>query len=91
MTLDTSKQVWSYSGASARAKYARAWSSILHTLRENGKLSIRENLVMTSLYVRTDSLGRGKWKRIPPLSPREFCPLFFQKALEMIDISESIH
>ena len=40
-------------------------------------------------YVRTDSAGRGKWKRIPPLSPREGCPLLFQKALEMVDKSES--
>ena len=41
------------------------------------------------MYVRTDSAGRGKWKRIPPLSPREGCPLLFQKALEMVDKSES--
>ena len=29
-------------------------------LRKFGKLSTRENLVMTSPYVRTDSPGRGK-------------------------------
>ena len=42
-------------------------------------------------YVRKDFPGRGKWKRIPPLSPREFCPLLFQKPLEMIDKSESVN
>ena len=72
-------------GASARA------SVQLLYLRENGKLFIRENLVMTSTYVRTDFPGRGKQKRIPPLSAREFCPLLFQKVLEMIGKSESIY
>ena len=38
-----------------------------------------------------DSPGRGKQKRIRPLSPREFCLLLFQKALEMIDQSEFIN
>ena len=56
-----------------------------------GKLSIREDLFMTSPYVRTNFPGRGKWERIPPLSPREFCPLLFQKPLEMIDKSESVN
>ena len=46
---------------------------------------------MTSTYVRTDFPGRGKSKRIPPLSAREFCPLLFQKVLEMIGKSESIY
>ena len=27
----------------------------------------------------------------PPAYPREFCPLLFQKALEMIDQSESVY
>ena len=62
---------------------------------EFGKPSTRENLVMTSpyvrSYVRTDFAGRGKRKRILPLSPREFCPLLFQKPLEMIDKSESVN
>ena len=46
---------------------------------------------MTSPYVRTDFPGRAKYKRIPPLSPREFCPLLVQKPLEMIDKSESVN
>ena len=62
---------------------------------EFGKPSTRENLVMTSpyvrSYVRTDFPGRGKRKPILPLSPREFCPLLFQKLLEMIDKSESVN
>ena len=56
-----------------------------------GKVSIWQNLVMTSPYVRTDFPVRGKKKRIPPLFPREFCPLLFQKSLEMIDKSESVN
>ena len=48
-------------------------------LSENGKPSIRENLVMTSPSFRTDFPGRGKSKGIPPLSPREFCPLRFKR------------
>ena len=54
-------------------------------LRKFGKLSIPENLDMALLYIRTDAPGRGKKKRIPPLFPGEFCPLLFQKALEIID------
>ena len=73
-----------------RARRARA-SVNLHNLRENGKLSMQENLFMTSPYVRTFFPGRGKYKRIHPLSPREFRSLLFQKALEMIDKSESIY
>ena len=46
---------------------------------------------MTSPYVRTDFPGRAKYKRIPPLFPREFCPLLVQKPLEMIDKSESVN
>ena len=46
---------------------------------------------MTSPYVCTDALGRGKQKRIPPLSVREFCSLLFQMPLEMIDKSESVN
>ena len=46
---------------------------------------------MTSPYVRADSAGRSKLKRIPPLCPREFRLLLFEKALEMIDKSESIY
>ena len=63
-------------------------------LRETGKLSIQENLVMTPPYVRTSvgtlrvGVSRNKFL---PLSPREFCPLLFQKALEVIDKSESIY
>ena len=59
--------------------FERAWSSI------------RENLAMTSPYVCTDAPGRGKEKQISPLSPQEFCPLLFQKALEMICKSESVN
>ena len=44
-----------------------------------------KNLVMTSPYVRTDSPGRDKYKRIPPLSPRQFCNLLFQKPLETVN------
>ena len=33
----------------------------------------------------------GKKKRIPPLFPREFCLLLFQKPLEMINKSESVN
>lgn len=32
-------------------------------------------------YVRTDAPGRCKWKRIPPLCPREVCPLLIPKGL----------
>ena len=39
---------------------------------------------MMQPYVRTDFPGRGKQKRIPPLSPREFCPPLFKKPLEMM-------
>ena len=46
---------------------------------------------MTSPYVRTDFPARGKQKRIFPLSPREFCPLLFQKPLEMNEKSESVN
>ena len=50
---------------------------------------------MTSPYVRpyvcTESPGRGREKKIPPLPPKEFCPLLFQKALEMIGKSESVN
>ena len=59
------------------------------------KLSIEENLIVTSGVRpnadRTDSPGKNKYKRIRPLSPREFCLLSFQKALEMIDKSDSIY
>ena len=40
--------------------------------------------------VRTFRVGVIRNKFLP-LSPREFCPLLFQKALEMIDKSESIN
>ena len=43
------------------------------------------------MYDRTDFPGRAKYKRIPPLSPREFCALLVQKPLEMIDKSESVN
>ena len=58
------------------------------------KLSIGENLVMTSPYVCTSvrtlrvAVSRNEFL---PFSPREFCPLLFQKPLEMIDISESVN
>ena len=41
-------------------------------LRENGNLLMRENLVMTSPYV------RPYVHTFFPLPPREFCPLLFQ-------------
>ena len=41
-------------------------------LRENGNLSMRENLVMTSPYV------RPYVHKFFPLSLREFCPVLFQ-------------
>ena len=58
-----------------------------------GKLSIRENLVMASTYVstsvRTFRVGVSKNEFFP--SPLDsFCPLLFQKPLEMIDKSESV-
>ena len=40
---------------------------------------------------RTDFPGRGKYKRIPPLSPWEICPLLFQKPSEIIDKSKSVN
>ena len=68
---------------------ARVWSFIP---KRQWKTVDARNLVMTSPhvppYVRAFFPGRGKQKRIHPLSPREFCFLLFQKALEMIHCPE---
>ena len=60
-------------------------------LRENGKLASEKIwLWRHRTSVRTLRVGVSRNKFLP-LSSREFCPLLFQKALEMIDKSESIY
>ena len=59
-----------------------------------GKLSIRENLVMASTYVRTSvrTFRVGVSRNVFLPSPLEsFCPVLFQKPLDMIGKSESVN
>ena len=52
-------------------------------LIENGELSVTLSPYGLS--------GKGWVETNSPLSPREFCPILFQKALAMIDKTESIY
>ena len=72
-----------YSGAEFPRTYGRI-PKPLSTGVENDYPPEKFWLRRQRTSVRTDSPGSGKQKGIPPLSPREFCPILFQKALEII-------